>query len=144
MTTLELVGNRISLSCLSRVDKKLKQNHIQDGLKVPNRLKNEVYRLKFERKKVEDIQMETKKVESQIMQMQAHLENLEAEYERFKGQESHKREDTKKKILIQNNSITSRQAKLEELKKDYQSLQSRHEMQLDSLEDKNSGTFNLT
>ena len=45
-------GNRLSLACLNRIKKILLRNLKEQEEKEPNKIRTEIYRLKYEQKKI--------------------------------------------------------------------------------------------
>lgn len=49
---LKVSGNRLSQCCLSRIDKIMKRNKKSLEEREPNKIRTEIYRLKYEQKKI--------------------------------------------------------------------------------------------
>lgn len=80
------------MSCLSRIAAKLKRNLHTQGIKEPNRLKNEVYRLNFEKDKVTQAEKEIQKLKLEIDKVEAEKFNSEQDLVRFKENEEKRRQ----------------------------------------------------
>jgi len=105
LTDFELKGNRISMSCLTRIQAKLKRNVHNQGIKEPNKLKNEVYRLNFERDKVKEAEMQIERIKDEILKQQATRENIEADLIRCKDAEAKKRAAYEAKTIAEEEKI---------------------------------------
>lgn len=67
---LNLKGNRLSLSCISRIKRLLGKNAKQLEEKEPNKIKAEIFQLKYEQKKLNAVQNKLQLYQSDINKME--------------------------------------------------------------------------
>ena len=114
LTEFTLLGNRISLSCLSRIKKIMHRNLKAVEEKEPNRLKVELYRLQYEEKKIVEAKERLKQQEKDIIRCQDTKESLKNEIERYQVNEEYKRGSMNERIEEQRVIIARKTEILEE------------------------------
>jgi len=80
---LGLKGNRLSVCCLNRIQKILLRNRKDLEEKEPNKLKTEIYRLKYEQKKILIAKDRLKQQEKEINKLEEIKNNLANDLEAF-------------------------------------------------------------
>lgn len=120
---LDLHGNRISLSCLSRVQKFLKRNVHDYDFKEPNRLNNQVFRLQFERDKVDEARRNIEKLQKDIDKIQLDKNSLVLKLETLRTDEKNARKTCSEKIEFTTENIAKRQSEYDARVADYEEVQ---------------------
>lgn len=105
------------MSCLSRIAAKLRKNLHTQGIKEPNRLKNEVYRLNFEKDKVTQAEQHIQKLKGQIDKVEAEKFNNEQDLVRFKENEE-KRRQTLTEAKVQQELVNQKKLEAVNLKRE--------------------------
>lgn len=118
LTEFELKGNRISMSCLSRIAQKLRRNVQNQEMKEPNLLKNEVYRLNFEKDKVKTAEQNINRVLEDIARAVADKEHALGELERYRESEAKRRAGFEEKILENEGVVEKKRIAFEAKKED--------------------------
>lgn len=139
LTEFELAGNRLSMSCLSRIGAKLKKNVADHEMKEPNMLKNEVYRLNFERDKVKAAEASINKVMEEIARAVSDKEHALSELQRYKDAEAKRRQQLEDKIVAQQLVVEKKAQLLIGKREDINQQQRTHDTEFDVLVSKNEG-----
>jgi Leucine Rich repeat len=143
LTEFELKGNRISMSCLSRIAQKLKRNVHNQEMRKPNLLKNEVYRLNFEKDKVMNAEKNINKVLENISRAVSDKEHHLDELQRFRDGENKRRSGFEEKIIENEVTVEKKVALLEIKKEDRKQLQRENDSEHGILAAKNLGKMKL-
>ena len=98
LTEFVLQGNRISLSCLSRIKKIMQRNEKEIEGKEPSRLKVELYKLQNEEKKLLEEKMKLNQQERDIIRYQDTKESLKNEMQKYQINEDLKRTNMNERI----------------------------------------------
>ena len=128
------------MSCISRLQAKLKKNVHAQGIKEPNKLKNEAYRLTFERDKVKEAEAEIAKILNDMARLEAERQNSEADVVRHKEGELKRRGQLEAKIEQQEGLIVKKRSQVEEKKKELEALLRDNEGNLSILKQKNESS----
>lgn len=81
MIQLSLKGNRLSVCCLNRIRKILLRNTKNLEDKEPNKLKTEIYRLKYEQRKILIAKDRLKQQEKEINKLEEIKNNISTDNE---------------------------------------------------------------
>jgi Ran GTPase-activating protein (RanGAP) involved in mRNA processing and transport len=128
-----LQGNRISLSCLSKIKKVLKRNLKMVEDREPNRLKVELYRLQYEQKKIMEAKENMKLQERDITKYQDAKESLLHEIQRYQTNEDFKRQSMNDRILKEREVLKKKQEIFEEKQSELGKIKERHKEDLSYL-----------
>lgn len=127
------------MSCMARIIAKLKKNVHTQEIKEPNLLKNEMYRLNFEKEKVQQAEVNINKVLEDIARCNADKDHALGELQRFKDGEAKRRAQLEAKIVTQQEvvkkKIEANETKKEDLKGQTLELDKEHKV----IADKNKG-----
>ena len=130
LMVFDLAGNRISMSILNRIKKKMNENEKRNGFKEPNRLRNKVFRLRYEEKKVKRDKELIQMYENKILNVEGELKSLDIDLERFYKDQENQRNNINKKIVDQEKIIEKKKVILEAKKSEYNAIVREHEKTL--------------
>jgi chromosome segregation ATPase len=102
ITHFDLKKNRFSFQCLQKVDKIIKRNKKIQNNKEPNRLLVELYSLKYENTKLNELKDTLKGIENDNEKLKLNKKDLRQDYENFK--EDCETKVTKMKEAIEKNN----------------------------------------
>ena len=102
VTHFDLKKNRFSFQCLQKVDKIIKRNKKIQNDKEPNRLLVELYSLKYENTKLNELKDTLKGIENDNEKLKLNKKDLRQDYENFK--EDCETKVTKMKEAIEKNN----------------------------------------
>jgi hypothetical protein len=102
VTHFDLKKNRFSFQCLQKVDKIIKRNKKIQNNKEPNRLLVELYSLKYENTKLNELKDTLKGIENDNEKLKLNKKDLRQDYENFK--EDCETKVTKMKEAIEKNN----------------------------------------
>ena len=91
LTEIALVGNRFSHSCLSKVKKITQRNIKMIEEQEPNKLKAEIYRLNYEKQKLDNAKKKLKDQQDEIAKVQEYKKDLQSQMVHIKQEEEQKR-----------------------------------------------------
>lgn len=95
---MSLPGNRLSHSCLSKIKKIVTRNIRIIEEQEPNRLKAEIYRLRYEQKKLNEAKSALDKQKQNIERVISFKEDVIEQIESHKNREANRREELQMKI----------------------------------------------
>lgn len=95
---LDLDKNRLSLLCLKKIKDLINRNRKFESDKEPNRLLVEVYRLRYENTKLEEMKESLRFVENNVEKIKLNKNDLRQEYENFKRSCDEESEQINKKV----------------------------------------------
>jgi peptidoglycan hydrolase CwlO-like protein len=98
LVDIDLKGNRFSHSCLSKVKKIANRNQKMIEEQEPNKLKAEIYRLRYEHQKLEQAKQQLKTQKEDIEKVKGYREELMEQMQAHKQSEEVKRENLNKYI----------------------------------------------
>jgi len=87
LTEIALQGNRFSHSCLQKMKKITQRNVKLIEEQEPNKLKAEIYRLRYEHSKLDKAKQLLSQQQEEIKSVSQYRQNLKAHMESFKDQE---------------------------------------------------------
>lgn len=91
LTEIGLSGNRFSHSCLSKVKKITQRNQKMIEEQEPNKLKAEIYRLNYEKQKLDNAKKKLKDQQDEIAKVQEYKKDLQSQMVHIKQEEEAKR-----------------------------------------------------
>jgi Ran GTPase-activating protein (RanGAP) involved in mRNA processing and transport len=98
LVDIALNGNRFSHSCLSKIKKITQRNIKMIEEQEPNKLKAEIYRLRYEHQKLEQAKNLLKTQKEEIEKVKSYREELVDQMHHHKLNEEKKREELSTKI----------------------------------------------
>ena len=98
LISIQLQKNRLSHACLTKIKKITARNQIIIEEDEPNKLKVEIYRLRFEHEKLEKARQELKNQKDEIEKIKSYKKELVDQISRHKENEETKREKLNKYI----------------------------------------------
>ncbi|EGR31503.1 hypothetical protein IMG5_107210 [Ichthyophthirius multifiliis] len=107
-------GNRLSLSFLNKVKKILQRNIIELEEKEPNKIKTQIYKLKYEQKQIVAERKRLEAQEKQINDLESLLEQKKKKLQFIIKTEAEKRKEILNKIQDQQVQILRKKAKMDE------------------------------
>ena len=131
------------MSCMSRITSKLKKNVHHQEIKEPNLLKNEMYRLNFEREKVQNAEQNINKVMEDISRATADKEHALAELQRYKDGETKRRVQLEVKIVEEIEKAKKKKEANDVKREDLRGQSLELDKDLKGIVDKNKGRYNL-
>ena len=143
MHDIDLKGNRISMSCISRINTILKRNIHAQEIREPNKLKNEVYRLNFEKDKVKSAEKEINDIVNLIGRAEAEKLNLEADVIRFKETEEKARAALESKIEQQEDIIKKKKVFVDEKQTELDNINNEHSYSINIIIEKNNSKLSI-
>jgi len=123
-------GNRISLSCLSRIRKILARNQKEANEREPNKLKTELYRLQYEQKKIVDAKEKLKIQEKEINKAVETKDTLIKDIEKFKNNEVYKRKALQDKIEEQKSELHRKKGIISDKNDELEKLKMKHQAEM--------------
>ena len=100
LVEITLHGNRLSHSCLAKIKQIYQRNTKLIEEQEPNRLKAELYRLKYEHEKLEQARSELKKKKEYIDDLTAQKESLSQSMKKLKDDQDSKRTEIQEQIKV--------------------------------------------
>ena len=104
-----LTGNRFSHSCLQKIKKITSRNMKMIEEQEPNKLKAEIYRLRYEHQKLEQAKSLLKQQKEEIEKVRGYREELVEQMHAYKQSEEQKRENLNKYIMEQRKMIQDKE-----------------------------------
>jgi len=130
LTEFAIHGNRISLSCLSRIRKILARNQKEANEREPNKLKTELYRLQYEQKKIVDAKEKLKVQEKEINKAIETKDTLIKDIEKFKNNEVYKRKALQDKIEEQKSELSRKKGFIGDKKDELEKMKLKHQAEM--------------
>ena len=122
-----LKGNRLSHSCISRVKKICDRNRKERENAEPNRLKNEQYRLEYERKKLGQAEELLQKQMHEVDKVKEMREDIMTQIEVLRENEKSKREYERQKIQEEQAMIADKEARIAKARSELDSMKSKYQ-----------------
>ena len=122
-----LKGNRLSHSCISRVKRICDRNKKERENAEPNRLKNEQYRLEYERRKLAQAEDLLHKQISEVDKVKEMREDIMTQIEMLRESEKSKREYERQKIQEEQNMIADKEARIAKAKSELDSMKTKYQ-----------------
>ena len=127
LTHIDLIKNRFSFQCLQKVNKIIKRNRNIQNNKEPNKLLVELYSLKYENTKLNELKETLKIIENDNAKLKLNKIDLRQDYELEKKKANEKMVHTLKEIknnqetlLLRKKELKEKTEQLEEKKKENQ------------------------
>ena len=114
LTHIDLTKNRFSFQCLQKVNKIIKRNRNIQNNKEPNKLLVELYSLKYENTKLNELKETLKIIENDNAKLKLNKIDLRQDYELEKKKASEKMADTLKEIKANQETLVLRKKELKE------------------------------
>lgn len=134
LTHLDLKKNRFSFQCLQKVDRIIKRNRKIQNDKEPNRLLVELYSLKYENTKLNELKDTLKNIENDNEKLKLNKRDLRQDYENFKEECENKISKTKE-IYAKNQYILNlRKKELSEKTQNLEEIKQSNEEKLNKLQ----------
>jgi len=105
LTEIALTGNRFSHSCMTKLKKITQRNIKMIEEQEPNKLKAEIYRLRYEHQKLEQAKTKLREQKEEIEKVKSYREELVDQMQHHKLNEEKKREELNSKIKQQKKQI---------------------------------------
>ncbi|CAD8044842.1 unnamed protein product [Paramecium primaurelia] len=129
---LQVTGNRLSLCCLNRIQKILLRNQKILEEKEPSKIRTEIYRLKYEQKKIQIAKDKLSQQEKEILQIEDKKSQVIVEMERIKQQEQSKRAGLQERITDLLNQIEKKKKIIEDKQADFERSKQLKQQELDA------------
>ena len=114
LTHIDLTKNRFSFQCLQKVNKIIKRNRNIQNNKEPNKLLVELYSLKYENTKLNELKETLKIIENDNAKLKLNKIDLRQDYELEKKKAAEKMADTLKEIKANQETLVLRKKELKE------------------------------
>ena len=114
LTHIDLTKNRFSFQCLQKVNRIIKRNRNIQNNKEPNKLLVELYSLKYENTKLNELKETLKIIENDNAKLKLNKIDLRQDYELEKKRASEKMAETLKEIKANQETLILRKKELKE------------------------------
>ena len=114
LTHIDLIKNRFSFQCLQKVNKIIKRNRNIQNNKEPNKLLVELYSLKYENTKLNELKETLKIIENDNAKLKINKIDLRQDYELEKKKANEKMINTLKEIKNNQETLKLRKKELKE------------------------------
>ena len=114
LTHIDLTKNRFSFQCLQKVNKIIKRNRNIQNNKEPNKLLVELYSLKYENTKLNELKETLKIIENDNAKLKLNKIDLRQDYELEKKRAAEKMAETLKEIKTNQETLVLRKKELKE------------------------------
>ena len=114
LTHIDLTKNRFSFQCLQKVNRIIKRNRNIQNNKEPNKLLVELYSLKYENTKLNELKETLKIIENDNAKLKLNKIDLRQDYELEKKKASEKMAETLKEIKANQETLILRKKELKE------------------------------
>ena len=114
LTHIDLTKNRFSFQCLQKVNRIINRNRNIQNNKEPNKLLVELYSLKYENTKLNELKETLKIIENDNAKLKLNKIDLRQDYELEKKKASEKMAETLKEIKSNKETLVLRQKELKE------------------------------
>ena len=139
ITHIDLTRNRFSFQCLQKVNKIIKRNRNIQNNKEPNKLLVELYSLKYENTKLNELKETLKVIENDYSKLKLNKIDLRADYEISKKEASEKMASLNKEIETNERLLILKEKQLEEKEKELEQKKMENKSKLDKLKEKLDG-----
>ena len=134
LTHIDLTKNRFSFQCLQKVNKIIKRNRNIQNNKEPNKLLVELYSLKYENTKLNELKETLKIIENDNAKLKLNKIDLRADFELSKKEASEKMSNLIKQIEASEKLLQLRKKELDEKNKFLEDKKIENKKKLDELE----------
>ena len=139
ITHIDLTRNRFSFQCLQKVNKIIRRNRNIQNNKEPNKLLVELYSLKYENTKLNELKETLKVIENDYSKLKLNKIDLRADYEISKKEASEKMASLNKEIETNERLLILKEKQLEEKEKELEQKKMENKSKLDKLKEKLDG-----
>ena len=136
LTHIDLTKNRFSFQCLQKVNKIIKRNRNIQNNKEPNKLLVELYSLKYENTKLNELKETLKIIENDNAKLKLNKIDLRADFELSKKEAGEKMADLIKQIEASEKLLKLRKKELAEKNRILEEKKIQNKSKLDELEAK--------
>ena len=136
LTHIDLTKNRFSFQCLQKVNKIIKRNRNIQNSKEPNKLLVELYSLKYENTKLNELREALKNLENYNAKLKLNKIDLRQDYEIFRKENNEKIRQKKKLIEQRTKDYNTKLVELDSKKKELDKRKQENKKRLKELEDK--------
>ena len=130
---IDLTKNRFSFQCLQKVNKIIKRNRNIQNNKEPNKLLVELYSLKYENTKLNELKETLKIIENDNAKLKLNKIDLRADFELSKKEAGEKMSNLIKQIEVSENLLTLRKKELAQKSKILEEKKAENKQKLDEL-----------
>ncbi len=136
LTHIDLTKNRFSFQCLQKVNKIIKRNRNIQNNKEPNKLLVELYSLKYENTKLNELKETLKIIENDNAKLKLNKIDLRADFELSKKEAGEKMSNLIKQIEASENLLKLRKRELEKKNSILEEKKSENKKKIDDLKHK--------
>ena len=136
LTHIDLTKNRFSFQCLQKVNKIIKRNRNIQNNKEPNKLLVELYSLKYENTKLNELKETLKIIENDNAKLKLNKIDLRQDYELEKKRAAEKMAETLKEIKTNQETLVLRKKELKEKTELLEKKKLENEQKIKDLEEK--------
>ena len=134
LTHIDLVKNRFSFQCLQKVNKIIKRNRNIQNNKEPNKLLVELYSLKYENTKLNELKETLKIIENDNAKLKLNKIDLRQDYELEKKKANDKMITTLKQIKSNQETLKLRKKELKEKTEQLENKKKENEQKINELQ----------
>ena len=134
LTHIDLTKNRFSFQCLQKVNKIIKRNRNIQNNKEPNKLLVELYSLKYENTKLNELKETLKIIENDNAKLKLNKIDLRQDYELEKKKANEKMINTLKEIKNNQETLKLRKKELKEKTEQLEEKKKENEQKIKDLE----------
>ena len=136
ITHIDLTRNRFSFQCLQKVNKIIKRNRNIQNNKEPNKLLVELYSLKYENTKLNELKETLKVIENDYAKLKLNKIDLRADFEISKKEASEKMASLNKQIASDEKLLALREKELVQKERLLEQKRKENEGKLNTLKEK--------
>lgn len=136
LTHIDLTKNRFSFQCLQKVNKIIKRNRNIQNNKEPNKLLVELYSLKYENTKLNELKETLKIIENDNAKLKLNKIDLRQDYELEKKKANEKMAETLKEIKTNQETLILRKKELKEKSELLEKKKEENALKIKELEEK--------
>ena len=136
LTHIDLTRNRFSFQCLQKVNRIIKRNRNIQNNKEPNKLLVELYSLKYENTKLNELKETLKIIENDNAKLKLNKIDLRADFELSKKEAGEKMTDLLNQIEASEKLLKLRKRELADKMKILENKKSENKVKLDELREK--------
>lgn len=133
LTEICLQGNRFSHSCLQKLKKIATRNQKIIEEQEPNKLKAEIYRLRYEQQKLDQAKNLLTIQEAEIEKIQKYRKELKEHMNHFKQEEENKRQELAKQIAAQKTQILEKERLIQQKNDNIAQMEQEFEAKMEDL-----------
>lgn len=138
LTKFDIEKNRLSLLCVSKVNEIIERNRKQQSEKEPNRLLVEVYRLRYENTKLDEMKDSLRYLENNVEKVKLNRADLRQEFDTFKRGIDEEYEGLKRRLEKHSQSYQKSTIDCSVLEKELETTKAYNEKQIEEVNEKQS------